>query len=329
VDGEGKKMSKSLGNVITPEQVMKKYGADILRLWVASSDYNEDVRLSDEILARLADAYRKIRNTYKYLLSNLYDFDPAKDSVEHSGMLEIDRWILSRLSGLLKECEANYDACAFHKVYRDVYNFCVSEVSSVYLDILKDRMYTFKADSPERRSGQTAMFHLTTALLKIMAPILAITADEAWGYLKSGGKPGSVHLEEWPGDDHRKWADASLDGKWSRLIALRETVLKKLEDKRAAGEIGSSLEAEVVLSPSEDSYKKLLTDNKNSLRYLFIVSRVELEDAAGASGAQEGPVGVLIRKAGGQKCQRCWNYSGMVGADKAHPTLCERCVKAV
>jgi len=329
VDGEGKKMSKSLGNVITPEQVMKKYGADILRLWVASSDYNEDVRLSDEILARLADAYRKIRNTYKYLLSNLYDFDPAKNAVAHPEMLEIDRWVLSRLSGLLKECEANYDACAFHKVYRDVYNFCGFEVSSVFLDILKDRMYTFKADSPERRSGQTAMFYLTTSLLKIMAPILAITADEAWGYLAFSGKADSVHLEEWPKDSHRKWADASLDEKWGRLIALREIVLKKLEEKRAAGEIGSSLEAEVMLAPAGDSYKKLLTDNRNSLRYLFIVSRVELEDTPAAQAASEGPVAVHIRKARGQKCQRCWNYSEMVGRDELHPTLCERCVKAV
>ena len=329
VDGEGKKMSKSLGNVITPEQVMKRYGADILRLWVASSDYNEDIRLSDEILARLADAYRKIRNTYKYLLSNLYDFDPAKHAVEHSKMLEIDRWILSRLSGLLKECEASYDSCAFHKVYRDVYNFCGFEVSSVYLDILKDRMYTSRADSPERRSAQTAMFALTGALLKVMAPILAMTTEEAWGYLAFAGKVESVHLESWPSDDHKKWSDAALDDKWARLIAVREAVLKKLEAKRASGEIGSSLEAEVVLTPSDDVYKKLLTDNKNGLRYLFIVSNVELEDVPSLSASQAEPVSVLIRKAPGQKCQRCWNYSKMVGEYKDHPTLCERCVKAV
>ncbi len=327
VDGEGKKMSKSLGNVITPEKVMKKYGADILRLWVASSDYNEDVRISDEILARLADAYRKIRNTYKYLLSNLYDFDPVKHKVENAKMLEPDRWILSRLSGVLKACEANYDACEFHKVYRDVYNFCGFEVSSVYLDILKDRMYTFKADSIERRSGQTAMFYLTTALLKMMAPILAVTTDEAWGYLAFGPKTDSVHLEDWPKDGYKEWTDAGLDEKWGRLIAIREAVLKKLEEKRAAGEIGSSLEAEVVLTSTDDSYKKLLTDNRNSLRYLFIVSRVELGDAPASSSAL--PIMIQIRKAAGQKCQRCWNYSEMVGADKNHPTLCERCVKAV
>lgn len=330
VDGEGKKMSKSLGNVITPEQVMKKYGADILRLWVAASDYNEDVRLSDEILSRLADAYRKIRNTYKYLLSNLYDFDPEKHRVEDAKMLETDRWILSRLSGVLKACEANYDACEFHKVYRDVYNFCGFEVSSVYLDILKDRMYTFKADSLERRSGQTAMFYLATALLKMMAPILAVTSDEAWGYLAFSGKADSVHLDEWPKDDYKKWTDTALDEKWGRLIAVREAVLKKLEEKRTAGEIGSSLEAEVVLTTADDSYKKLLTDNKNGLRYLFIVSRVELSNAPAKADAPSAlPVEIQVRKAAGQKCQRCWNYSEMVGANKDHPTLCERCIKAV
>jgi isoleucyl-tRNA synthetase len=331
VDGEGKKMSKSLGNVITPAQVMKKYGADILRLWVASSDYNEDVRLSDEILARLADAYRKIRNTYKYLLSNLYDFDPAKDMAAHSGMLEIDRWILSRLSGLLTACEANYDAYAFHKVYRDVYSFCVTEVSSVYLDVLKDRMYTFRAGSPERRSGQTAMFHLTVSLLKVMAPVLAMTADEAWGYLSFAGRSESVHLEGWPASDHVKWADPELDRKWSALIAVREEVLKRLEEKRSSGEIGSSLEAEVELAAGEDSLKKLLTDNENCLRYLFIVSSVRLAGAPapGTELAAALPLAISVRRAPGQKCQRCWNYSAQVGSDREHPTLCERCVKAV
>ena len=213
VDGEGKKMSKSLGNVITPEQVMKKYGADILRLWVSSSDYSEDIRLSDEILRRLADAYRKIRNTYKYLLSNLYDFEPAANSVPYDKMLEIDRWILSRLSAVVKAVEGHYETYAFHKAYRDIYGFCVYEVSSVYLDILKDRMYTFRADSRERRAGQTAMFEILSSLLKIMAPVLAMTSDEAWGYLNFGGKPESVHLEKWPDDNYAKWHNESLDRK--------------------------------------------------------------------------------------------------------------------
>lgn len=329
VDGAGKKMSKSLGNVITPEKVMKKYGADILRLWVASSDYSEDIRISDEILTRLADAYRKIRNTFKYILSNIYDFDPATASVPYKDMLEIDRWILSRLSALIKESAGNYDSYAFHKVYKDVYSFCVIEASSVYLDILKDRMYTFRADSLERRSAQTAMLEILTGLLKITAPLLAVTADEAWGYLKLKGISESVHLEGWPSDNYDKWHDEALDEKWKTLIKIREDVLKKLEEKRQAGEIGSALEAKVKLSVADPAYKKILNEKKDELRYIFIVSEVELQDAAQGVSRAGSTVDVVVEKADGQKCQRCWNYSVKVGRDSAHPTLCERCVKTV
>lgn len=330
VDGEGKKMSKSLGNVITPEQVMKKYGADILRLWVASSDYSEDIRLSDEILTRLADAYRKIRNTYKYLLSNLYDFDPFMDVIPYGDMLEIDRWILSRLSGLIKEVQKNYDAFEFHKVYRDVYSFCVYEVSSVYLDILKDRMYTFKADSRERRSAQTAMYELLVGLLKIMAPILIMTTDEAWSYVRRKDK-ASIHLESWPQESEEGLREEGLDAKWERLIALREAVLKKIEEKRQKNEIGSPLEAKVLLSTGDKNYKKLLKDNADMLKYLFIVSQVEVVEGDAGDGKQDAstPVNIDIVKAKGEKCQRCWNYSDKVGTNKSHPTLCERCVKTV
>ncbi|MDD5137053.1 MAG: isoleucine--tRNA ligase, partial [Candidatus Omnitrophica bacterium] len=307
VDGDGKKMSKSLGNVITPEEVMKKYGADILRLWVASSDYGEDVRLSPEILTRLADAYRKIRNTYKYLLSNLFDFDPFKDAVPYGDMLEIDRWILSRFSELVKESEKNYDAFEFHKVYRDIYGFCVYEISSVYLDILKDRMYTFKADSRERRSGQTAMYELLAGLLKIMAPILAITTDEAWGYLhKENKKVSSIHLESWPQEGQESLFEKTLNEKWARLIAVREAVLKKLETKRQSNEIGSGLEARVLLVTEDKDYKKLLKENSEILRYLFIVSRAEVKEGAVREGEADPilPIAIYIEKAKGAKCQR-------------------------
>ncbi|MDD5496405.1 MAG: isoleucine--tRNA ligase [Candidatus Omnitrophica bacterium] len=331
VDGEGKKMSKSMGNVITPEQVMKRYGADILRLWVASSDYSEDIRMSDEILTRLADAYRKIRNTYKYLLSNLYDFDPAKDRVAHGKMLEIDRWILSKLSSVINAAAANYDMYSFHKVYREVYNFCIYEVSSVYLDILKDRMYTYKADSLERRSGQTAIFEILNALLKIMAPILSITSEEAWSRLMPEGTSGSVHMEAWPSGKTKEWHDEKLNEKWSALISVREAVLKKLEEKRQSGEIGSSLETEVVLTAGNENIKKLLVDNREQLRYLFIVSEVAVKESCeGNAGAKDlAPVVVSIEKAEGQKCQRCWNYTKDVGMNKEHPTLCARCVKNI
>ena len=331
VDGEGKKMSKSLGNVITPEQVMKKYGADILRLWVASSDYSEDVRLSDEILTRIADAYRKIRNTYKYLLSNLYDFDPNKNYVQHKDLLEIDRWILSKLSALIKDASKNYESFEFHKVYRDVHNFCVSEISSIYLDILKDRMYTFKADSLERRSGQSAICEILSVLLKIMAPLLVFTTDEAWGYFSKKDKAGSIHLEEWPGDNYDKWFDEKLNAKWAALAKVREAVLKKLETKRQTGEIGSGLEARVILAASDDNYRKLIRENLGALRYIFIVSGVESKDAPDKNEDVEPdiPVAIYIEKAKEAKCERCWNYSEAVGTFKDHPTLCERCVKNI
>lgn len=321
VDGEGKKMSKSLGNVITPEEVMKKYGADILRLWVASSDYSEDVRMSGEILTRLADAYRKIRNTYKYLLSNLYDYDPDKDKVDYKDMLDIDRWILSEIAVLVKDTARNYEAYEFHKVYRDVYNFCVNEVSSIYLDVLKDRMYTFAKSSLERRSGQTAMFEVLSILLKIMAPLLAVTTDEAWGYFSMKDKKESVHLESWPDEKScEKWVDKALHEKWVILAGIREEVMKKIEDKRQAGIIGSSLEAAVTITANDEKVMKVLGEYKGFLRYLFIVSQAQL---------REGQYDILVEKAKGSKCSRCWNYSEMVGMDKAHPTLCERCIKNI
>jgi isoleucyl-tRNA synthetase len=321
VDGEGKKMSKSMGNVITPEEVMKKYGADILRLWVASSDYSEDIRMSDEILKRLADAYRKIRNTYKYLLSNLYDFDPAKDKVDYKDMLEIDRWILSELAVLVKDATRNYETFALHKVYRDVYNFCVNEVSSIYLDVLKDRMYTFKKSSIERRSGQTAMFEVLTILLKIMAPLLSMTTDEAWGYLAAKDKKDSVHFESWPDEEIcEKWIDETLKERWASLAAVREMVLKKIEEKRADGAIGASLEAAVTVVTNDTKVMKVLKEHKDFLRYLFIVSQVNLK---------EGDTDVVVEKAKGEKCSRCWNYSEAVGSDPGHPALCERCVKNI
>jgi isoleucyl-tRNA synthetase len=332
VDGEGKKMSKSLGNVIAPQDVMKKYGADILRLWVMSSDYSEDVRLSDEILTRLADAYKKIRNTFKYLLSNLYDFEPAKDSVPHSGMLETDRWILSRLAVLVRDTTADCESYAFHKVFRSVYNFCVYEVSSIYLDILKDRMYTFKADSAGRRSGQTAAFELLTTLLEVTAPFLAITTDEAWAHLKGRVDTPSVHLEGWPDEARYKgWLDEGLSARWQLLINVREAVLKKLEDVRQSGRIGSSLDAKVTLRTRDAGYKKLLNDYKDTLRYLFITSQVVTDDGDPGDALTEGelPIAIDIDKADGRKCSRCWNYSDKVGEDASHPTICERCVEAV
>ncbi|MFC1590239.1 isoleucine--tRNA ligase [Candidatus Omnitrophota bacterium] len=332
VDGEGKKMSKSLGNVISPLDIMKKYGADILRLWVASSDYSEDVRISDVILTRLADAYRKIRNTYRYLLSNLYDFAPEKNSVKHEDLLEIDAWILSRLSKLVSDVTGYYRDFAFHRVYREVYDFCVYEISSVYLDILKDRMYTFRTDCLERRSGQTAAFNVLRTLLKLMAPLLVFTADEAWRHLNTPEKEESIHLEDWPDEaECAGWRNEPLEEKWFKILKLRECVMKSLEEERKIGRIGSPLEAMVILSTGDSKYMGFLKENISILPSVFIVSLVELEEAAkGAKPPDQGiPVVVRIDTAKGEKCQRCWNYSETVGKDKEHQTICSRCIEAI
>ncbi len=326
VDGEGKKMSKSLGNVISPQDVMKRYGADILRLWVASSDYSEDIRLSDEILTRLADAYRKIRNTYKYLLSNLYDFDAEADYVRYDGLLELDRWMLARLALLVKEATAYYDEYLFHKIFRLVSNFCVYEVSSIYLDILKDRMYTFRADSRERRSGQSAVYEVLVNLLKIMAPVLSFTTDEAWRFVKLKSKSSNIHLEAWPAEEavYGRWFNEKLLSRWDRIIRTREVVLKELEARRQEGKIGSPLEARITVSSGDKTLIALLEEYKDDLPYIFLVSEVELDGRG-----QTGGLSVLVERARGKKCERCWNWSDSVGEHAAHPAICSRCIKNI
>ncbi|MDP2929789.1 MAG: class I tRNA ligase family protein, partial [Candidatus Omnitrophota bacterium] len=236
-------------------------------------------------------------------------------------MSEFDRWILHKLALLVRETTGNYESYAFHKIYRDVYNFCIREVSSIYLDVVKDKMYTFAKRSHERRSGQTAMFEVLDTLLKLMAPLLAVTTDEAWGCINMKSKSESIHLEPWPEKEVcDKWIDESLDKKWDVLVSIREEVLKRLEEKRASGAIGSSLEASVTIVTNDADVKKILDEKKDFLRYLFIVSNVELKDGESA---------VLIEKARGNKCSRCWNYSPEVGSHKDHPALCERCVKNI
>lgn len=331
VDGEGKKMSKSLGNVISPEDVMKQYGADILRLWVASSNYRDDVRLSQEIIKRLPDAYRKIRNTFKYLLGNISDFNPNKDKVDLKKMSEVDRWMLSRLSGIIEEAENNYENYTIYKVFHCLYNFCVYEISSLYLDILKDRLYTFGKDSVERRSCQTVLYEILMALLKLFAPILSFTTEEVWTLLNPQGE--SIHLTEWHWDKEtlKKWKDEKLNDKWQQLIAVREEVLKALEEKRGKDEIGSSLEAKVILFTDNSDLKKLLTENVKILPELFITSQVEIsENALETSGKSDKiPLSIAVVKASGIKCTRCWNYRVDVGSDKEFIDICSRCADVV
>jgi len=332
VDGAGKKMSKSLGNVISPQDLMKKYGADILRLWVASSAYADDVRLSEEILKGTADAYRKIRNTFRYLLSNLYDFDPEKDSLAAADLGEIDRWMLSRLGLLMKDVEGYYEKFVFHKVYRAVYNFCVYEISSLYLDISKDVLYTFEKNSQKRRSAQTVMYRILECLVKILSPILSFTTEEVWQSTPILKKCESIHVSDWPDKNYQieDWIDRALNDKWNTLFQVREIVQKALEQKRGEGVIGGSLDAKVVLSASNEMVFKFLKDNEKILAEFFIISQVEV--SAGDTGKKEDTITDVVcsvEKAEGAKCPRCWHYSPSVGRDNDHPEICDKCLENI
>ncbi|MGH8632140.1 MAG: isoleucine--tRNA ligase, partial [Burkholderiales bacterium] len=330
LDAQGRAMSKSLGNVILPQEVWKKYGAEILRLWVASVDFREDMRISGETLTRLADAYRKIRNTLRFAISNLYDFSPERGAVPAAELTEMDRWALVRAAELVERCRAWYQEQAFHKVYHAAYDFCTVELSSFYFDVLKDRLYTSAPASRARRSAQTAFYRLADALLRLLAPILCFTCEEAWGYLPAAaGRAESVHLADLPrGEELTQGITAAHVEQlqpWARLIQVRSEVLKALETARNEKRIGSSLEARVRLEAAGDT-AALLERYRAHLPMLFIVSQVELGSPA---ASKDGAVGVQVDRAAGQKCERCWNYSLQVGENREYPTLCERCVAAL
>jgi len=333
VDGEGKKMSKSVGNVISPQDIMRDYGADILRLWVSSSDYEADIKLSGEILDRLADGYRKIRNTFRYLLSNLYDFDPSRDAVPPERMYEIDRWMLSRLRGLVDEVTGSYDNWEFHRVYRAVYDFCVYEVSAFYLDVLKDVLYILTPDSPERRSAQTALFRVLEALVRVMAPLLSFTSEEAWGFIERPGKAESVHTADWPDPEKEMsgWKDEVLDSKWEKLLGIRDAVMKMLETRREKGLLGSSLEAGITLYSDDKDMSRFIRDNEGLFPAVLKVSQAGVleERAQGMEEAAGFPLFVGVEKARGSKCQRCWNWRETVGDNNEAPDICERCYKVI
>ena len=334
VDSAGKKMSKSVGNVIRPQDVMHKYGADILRLWVASSDYEGDIKLSSEILERLADGYRKMRNTFRFLLSNLYDFDFSADAVRVRDLSETDRWMLSRLQGLLEEVNRHYGNWEFYKVYRAVYNFCVYEVSAFYLDVLKDVLYVMAPDSIERRSAQTVIFRLLHTLVRIVAPILSFTAEEVWGAIESvKTKDKSVHMADWPDidKDMEGWKDEELDAKWRQILVIRDSVMKLLELKRDEGLIGSSLEAAIALYPTNDRMRGFVRENIGLFPGIFIVSQAAVIDQEedGMQDVPGVPLKIGVKQARGEKCQRCWNFSETVGKNKDAPDLCERCCNII
>jgi isoleucyl-tRNA synthetase len=329
VDGQGRKMSKSVGNVVAPEDVIKKYGAEVLRLWVAAQDYRDDIRISPEILTRLSEAYRRIRNTSRYILGNLSDFDPATDSVPFRNMPEIDRWALHQLELLKEKVLKAYDAFEFHVLYHAVNSFCTVEMSAFYLDILKDRVYTSQTNSLERRSAQTAMYLILEAIVKLTAPVLSFTSDEIWRYMPKQTED-SVHLAEFPPlkPEHR---DDVLVERWERLIRVRAEVSRALEQARVQKVIGHSLDAAVAIAVAPE-LSEFLQRYEAALKSIFIVSKVELvETLSGEYYEAEGIPGMQIRvtAAPGAKCERCWCYDEEIGRDAEHPTICPKCLAAV
>jgi isoleucyl-tRNA synthetase len=323
LDGEGKAMHKSLGNSIEPEEVIKHHGAELLRLWSASVDFNEDVRMSETIQTRLTDAYRKLRNTFRYLLGNTSDFRPETDAVPAAELPELDQWILLRAEDLVQRCRAWYDNLEFHKVYHTVYAFATVDLSAVYFDIAKDRLYTSAAKSKSRRAAQTALYRLLDALVRLLAPIMSFTAEEVWTHM---GREGSVHCAYFPEPTDLS-GGLSVDARkraanWDRLMEVRTDVLKSLEAARNDKLIRAPLEARIRLSADGDLYP-LLAEYAPELPGLFIVSQVSVEPG------QPGAVTVAVERAAGTKCERCWKYTTDVGSNENYPTICAPCAEAV
>ena len=338
VDGLGRKMSKSQGNVISPQDIIKDYGADILRMWVASSDYNEDIRISKEILTRLSEAYRKIRNTARFILSNLYDFDPLKDKVEYAKLKKIDKWILFRSQYFLGYVEAAYGTPGkplfeFHKAYKGIYDFCNEDLSMRYLDMAKGRLYTYRADSVERRAAQTAIYETLRILVRMMAPILIFTAEEIWQSMakdKNDSIVTSIHLADFPKINQEfaqrgieSSGEMNIDKELGIVFSLMPEAAKALEELRSKGEIGSSFDAQIILLTNDEIQYKYLDSLTGDLPEIFKVSQVKIQRGTGKD------IGIVVKKAEGQKCPRCWNYKDSVGISKDHPLICKECLEAV
>lgn len=341
MDGEGKKMSKSAGNVVSPQDVMKQYGADILRLWVSSCDYQFDVRLSMDIVKQLADAYRKIRNTFRYMLANLYDFDPQKHTLALDKMHPLDQWAVRLTDQVVVGLDKAYENFEFHHIYRHLYDFCTLDLSSFYFDALKDTLYTAARDSWLRRSAQNALFHILDKLVRVSAPVLAFTADEVWRAFPLGSSP-SVHQADFDSRaDGLTGVPDALFSAWEMIRAVRDAVTTPLEKARESKLIGAGLEARVTIAGiSHEGMRKSLRENLKELPRAFIVSQVLLEDAAHdgmekaevlipGSGGEKSAISVRIERAEGAKCVRCWTYSTFVGTHKEHAGLCDKCLDAV
>ncbi len=334
IDEEKRKMSKSLGNGIDPADVIKEYGADILRLWVASSDYTTDIKISKDLLKQLSEVYRKIRNTARYILGNINGFNPDTDSVDYSEMSELDRWALYKMTNLIKKVNEAYSGYEFHMMFHAIHNFCVVDMSNFYLDIIKDRLYTSKPDSKERRAAQTVMYEILQSLVRMLTPVLAFTTEEIWQYMPHRAEDDieSIQLNSWP-QVNEKYLDTKLAEKWEKIFELRSDVSKALEIARANKTIGHSLNAKVTLYADGENLE-FIKSIESDLVTVFIVSAVEIKNLADApAAAQNGEempeIKVSVEQAPGDKCERCWMFSEFVGEDEKHPTLCKRCADVV
>ncbi|MEJ5229792.1 MAG: class I tRNA ligase family protein, partial [Pseudothermotoga sp.] len=320
-DEEGKKMSKSLGNVVDPLEVCSKYGADVLRLWLASSDYFNDIRISQNIIMQQVEVYKKIRNTFRYLLGNLDDFS-EKDSVSFEQLLPIDKWAMGRLQEIIKSVTESYESYEFSKVYNILVKYCSVELSAVYLDIIKDRLYVESKNSLARRSAQTVLYHILRSLLIMLSPILAFTCEEAYEHFKcQQQKFLSVQVEKWP-EYHEEWIDQEVTSDFEELMKIRDHVLKALEEVRQSGGIGHSLDARVAIRSNSKKIRTLLERYAQYLEELFIVSQVEVHDS-------DSELEVEVQKALGEKCDRCWKYHPMTGHDQEFPATCPRCASVL
>ena len=332
LDEQGRAMSKSLGNGVEPVEITEKLGGEIVRLWVASVDFRNDVACSDNLMQRVAENYRKVRNTFRYILGNLGDFDPARNAVPFEEMHSLDRHALRQTAAVAAEITGWYNEFAFHKIYQRIMQFCAVDLSAVYFDVLKDRLYVSSPNCRGRRSAQTALWKIGEGLARLLAPIMAFTCEEAWQHLPAiAGKPDSVHLTKFPGTanflEAGNAANKAEAEDLAKLLGVREDVLLALEVERLDKTIGASLEAQVTVSAPDPLYS-VLKQYERDLRYLFIVSAVQVQRSSASANTLSGAT-VQVSKAGGVKCDRCWNYSTHVGEDAKHPTVCERCSAAL
>ena len=333
LDEQGRPMSKSLGNIVLPTEICEKWGADLLRLWVASQEYQADVKMSDRVMTQLSEAYRKIRNTFRFALGNLNEFDPAGQVLPNDQLEEIDRWMLERTADLVKRCREWYDSYEFHRIYHAIHDYCVVDLSAFYYDVLKDRLYTKAPNSRSRRSAQTTVYKITSALIRLMTPVLVFTAEELWKFLpKVQGEPDSVHISTFPAEEElRTGLAADKVAVWELLGRTRGEVLKALEIARNEKKlVNSGLEAKILLN-ADLELKAKLKNYLPQLPGLFIVSQVELISAGKGDFVSDAvpSLEITVQRAEGKKCDRCWNYSTHVGENSRYPTICERCSEAI